>query len=67
MDAVRKCLLAGYSVLQIVVLVDRQQGGLEKIKAEVSPDVPVTAIFTKQEIYIRWEEFQKSCAAVSRI
>jgi orotate phosphoribosyltransferase len=57
-DAIRKCLLAGYGVLQVIVLVDRQQGGLERIRSEVPPTVPVTAIFTKAEIHARWERIQ---------
>lgn len=54
-DAIRRCLISGYNVLQVIVLVDRQQGGFEKIKAEVPSIVPITAIFTKDEIHARWE------------
>lgn len=59
-DAIRRCHISGYTVLQVIVLVDRQQGGLDKIKAEVPPTVPVAAIFTKEEIHARWEEIQSA-------
>lgn len=62
LDAVSKCLLAGYNVVQVIVLVDRQQGGLQRIVAEVPPTVPVTAIFTKQDIHARWEQVQHSAS-----
>lgn len=41
-------------VVAVLVLVDRQEGGLEAIKMEAGPDVPVSAIFTKQELQARW-------------
>ena len=60
LEAISKCLVEGYSVLQVIVLVDRQQGGLQQIKEEVSPIVPVSAIFTKEEIHARWEQIHGS-------
>jgi orotate phosphoribosyltransferase len=59
LDAVSKCLLVPYTIDQIIILLDRQQGGLERIRSEVSPrGVQVSAIFTKDEIHARWETQQ---------
>jgi orotate phosphoribosyltransferase len=44
--AIQRCKQAGLEILQVVVLVDREDGGLDKIKATV-PDVSVSAIFTR--------------------
>jgi orotate phosphoribosyltransferase len=41
-------------VVAVLVLVDRQEGGMAAIEKEVGPGVPVTAIFTKQELQARW-------------
>jgi orotate phosphoribosyltransferase len=54
-DAIRKCRAAKLVIKQVIVLVDRQQGGLQMIKDEVGPGIPVKAIFTKDEIHARWE------------
>ena len=58
LDAIRKCRSAGLSIKRVIVLVDRQQGGLEKIKAEVGADVRVIAIFTKAQVHARWKALQ---------
>ncbi len=47
--AVKRCLEEGLQILHVAVLVDREEGGLQKIQHEV-PGVPVTAIFKKAEL-----------------
>lgn len=50
-DALRKCQEEGLRVAAVIVLVDRQEdGGLERIRQEVGPDIPVRAIFTLEEV-----------------
>src|SRR5262245_6012368 len=49
-DAIRKCRDEGLEVAAVVVLVDREEGGLEAIRAEVPPDVPVRAVVTRTEL-----------------
>ncbi len=55
LEAIGKCREAGLVIKQVLVLVDRGQGGLENIKAEVDQGIPVKAIFTKDEIHARWK------------
>lgn len=58
-DAIRKCREEGLRVAGVLVLVDRQEeGGLEAIRREAGPRVPVQAIFTKSD----FEAFSKSSA-----
>ncbi len=64
LDALSKCLRASYHVLQVIVLVDRQQGGVERIRKDVPDSVPVEAIFTKADIHARWEQLQGSASSV---
>lgn len=49
--AVQCCKDAGLNVVQVLVLVDRQAGGLDAIRGEVGGGVPVDAVFTKSEIH----------------
>jgi orotate phosphoribosyltransferase len=49
LSAVERCRAEGLQIVQIVVLVDREEGGLQAIRA-VIPGVPVSAIFTFAEI-----------------
>lgn len=58
--AIKECRASGLDIVQVLVLVDRQQDdGMAKIKAEVGPDIAVRAIFNKQEIKARWHELGK--------
>lgn len=57
-DAVTKCRDEGLQVRQVIVLVDREHGGLDAIRQLVGPTVPVVALFTKQEVRTRWEAAQ---------
>ncbi|HXN30230.1 MAG TPA: orotate phosphoribosyltransferase [Polyangiaceae bacterium] len=55
-DAIRKARADGLDVVQVIVLVDREEeGGLGRIRAEAGPGVPVAAIFKKSEIRAEWE------------
>jgi len=47
--AVEACREDGLEIVHVAVLVDREEGGMEKLQAAV-PDVPVTAIFKKSEL-----------------
>jgi orotate phosphoribosyltransferase len=49
-DAIRKCRQEGLEVVAVIALVDRQEdGGLEAVRREAGPGIPVTAIFTLDE------------------
>jgi orotate phosphoribosyltransferase len=65
-EAIQKCRAEKLVIKQVLVLVDRQQGGLEKIREEIGPGVPVRAIFTKDEIHARWEAVHGSAAPATR-
>lgn len=55
--AIEACKQSGLNVVQVIVLVDRQQAdGMEKIRRAAGPGVSVSAIFTKQQIKERWLE-----------
>lgn len=47
--AIERCREDGLQVVQAIVLVDREEGGMAAIQAAL-PDAPVTAIFTKSEL-----------------
>lgn len=47
--AVQRCREEGLQILQVTVLVDREEGGLKNIELEV-PGVPVIAIFKKADL-----------------
>jgi len=57
-EAVRRVREAGLTVVQVVALVDREEGGLPNIEAEVGGDVPVRALLRKSEIRAAWDAFQ---------
>ena len=48
-QAIERCVEEGLEVLQVVVLVDREEGGLAAIRA-AAPRIPVSAVFTKTEL-----------------
>ncbi|HXX68732.1 MAG TPA: orotate phosphoribosyltransferase [Polyangiaceae bacterium] len=55
-QAIDKCRSEGLRVIQVLVLVDREEeGGLDRIRASAGPDVAVRAIFTKSEVRREWE------------
>lgn len=47
--AIERCAEENLRILQVVVLVDREQGGLQAIKDRL-PGTPVEAIFTKSDL-----------------
>ena len=60
-QAIRACRDAGLNVVQVIVLVDREQdGGLAKIRAEAG--CRVDAICTKSEIAAAWQLLQGTSA-----
>jgi len=56
-EAFQKASEFGLNVMQIIVLVDREQGGIENIMRAVPGNIPVKAVFTMSEIHRKWEEF----------
>ena len=48
--AVERCRLGGLRILQIAVLVDREEGGMAAIRESLDDDIPVYAIFTRSEL-----------------
>src|SRR4030095_6860175 len=46
LDAIDRCQEAGYTVTAVVILVDREEGGLARIRSAV-PGVPCSALFTR--------------------
>ncbi len=55
--AIERARSEGVAVVQAVILVDRQEGGLDNIRRHV-PDV--TAIVTRDELVARWKELNPS-------
>lgn len=54
--SLERCREEGLEVAQVVVLVDREEGGMQAIR-EAAPGVPVSAIFTKSDLdVLRAEE-----------
>ena len=51
--AIERAQSEGLEVVKSVILVDRQEGGLENIRAHVED---VTAIVTRDDLVERWKE-----------
>jgi orotate phosphoribosyltransferase len=49
LDAIDRCREAEHPITAVVILVDREEGGLERVRAAV-PGVPCTALFTRSEL-----------------
>src|SRR5262249_25888393 len=62
-DAIRKCREADIQVVGVVVLVDREEGGMDAVRAEAGLTIPVSAIFKKSELEAHWQSLQASGAA----
>jgi len=59
-QAIEKCRAEGLRVIQVLVLVDREEeGGLERIRNAAGPEVAVRAMFTKGEVREQWERWQR--------
>ncbi len=54
LDAIDRLRLEGHTISQVIVLVDREQGGFAKIRDTLGGDVPVHAVFVKSELRARW-------------
>jgi orotate phosphoribosyltransferase len=54
LDAIDRVRREGHTIRQVVVLVDREQGGLARIREQVGPGVPVDAIFSKSDLRRCW-------------
>ena len=50
LDATLRCVKEQLEVVHAIVLVDREAGGLEKIRSQLAPGTPVEAIFGKTEL-----------------
>ncbi|MCK6556891.1 orotate phosphoribosyltransferase [Candidatus Binatia bacterium] len=55
-DAVQRCREAGIRVAAVVVLVDRQEGGMDNVRAAAGPSVPVVSVFTRADLERHWQE-----------
>ena len=53
-DAIRRCRDAGLDVAGVVALIDREEGGMDAIRAAAGPGVPVTAVFRRAELEAHW-------------
>jgi len=63
LEAIHHCRADSHEVVQVIVLVDREQGGLQRIKNDLGVGVPVKAIFTKSELHAAWQARHQSRAA----
>jgi orotate phosphoribosyltransferase len=50
LTAIERCREEGLHVVQVLAVVDREAGGLDRIRQAVGPAVPVAALFTKAEV-----------------
>lgn len=55
-EAIEKCQNFGLNIVQVLILVDREVGGIYNIKKSVGQSVPVMAIFTKTEVRKEYEK-----------
>jgi orotate phosphoribosyltransferase len=62
-QAIEKCRAQGLNVVQVLVLVDREQGGMDNIREAAGAGVAVKAMFTKTEVRQEWERQRASPAA----
>ncbi len=61
-QAIEKCRAHGLSVVQVLVLVDREEGGLQRIKDAAGAEVAVSAMFTKSQVREEWDARQRAIA-----
>lgn len=55
LDAIDRCQAAGHAITAVVILVDREEGGMDRVRAAV-PGVPCAALFTRTELQRCLEE-----------
>ncbi len=49
LDAIDRCRQSGHEIAAVVILIDREEGGLERVRGSV-PRVPCVTLFTRGEI-----------------
>lgn len=55
-DAIRKARTEALDVVQVLVLVDREEeDGIDRVRAEAGPAVSVVSMFKKSEVREQWE------------
>lgn len=64
-EAIQRCREFGLRVVQVIVLVDREQSGLDNIQKEVGPEVQVLAICTKSEVRGVWQARQADSRGIA--
>ncbi len=64
-DAINKCRDARIQIVGVVVLVDREEGGMAAVQAAAGPDIPVAALFKKSELEAHWQSLQVGAAATT--
>jgi orotate phosphoribosyltransferase len=57
LDAIDRCREAGYTITAVVILVDREEGGLQRVRDAV-PGVECEALFTRSELQARLDELR---------
>ncbi len=55
LTAIKSAREFGLSILAVVALVDRQEGGRERLESE---GLTVESVFTKEEVFARWRELK---------
>lgn len=60
LDAIDRLNTAGHRIVQVIALVDREQGGLTRIRESLPPGTPVEAILTKSELRQRWQRAHRT-------
>lgn len=53
-QALERVREAGLDVVQVIALVDREEGGLDRVR-EAAPGVPIVALVTKSAVRAAWE------------
>jgi orotate phosphoribosyltransferase len=59
-QAIEKSRAHGLDVVQVLVLVDREEGGLQNVRNVSGPGIEVKALFTKGEVRAAWEAARES-------
>ena len=67
LDAISRLRSDGHTIVQVIVLVDREQGGLTRIQDAVGPGIPVEAIFSKKQLRERWHRLRPASSTQSII
>ena len=68
--AIQRCREEGLSVVCVLVLVDRGKedgDGMEIIRREAGPTVPVMAVFTRSEVEDRWRHLRRDDSHTARL